>query len=287
MITRSEHDGHVLEFTETEEDHFYTLNGELVPGATDVKLGFPKAYNLIKWEIGEGAKFVIDCLTDVRADGRYPKDQTLFPITEEGYDNLINGAKSATKKILEETADVGTIMHDYAFSLRVGKRFDDAKIQGHKDEALIRKRLLEVDAWCSERDKEEEVVSAEQIVASPLHMFAGKFDVLVRRKDTGALRVQDYKSAKGFYVEQFIQAGGYRQAMWEWQNQLPSELEVIRFNDNTEKPASLVISDFDSVESLTKQFLSCRQTRVFQRKWEPFFNKIYRQSIPKKVKAPK
>ncbi len=253
-------------------EHEYILNGELVPGATDVKVAYPEAFNLKQWRVGVGAQYVLDQLTDESDGKRYSKGE-IWPLNKTKVKELITGAKNATKKILDDSADIGTLTHDYCFAKRTGIEFDFKRITNNEE--IVRKRFKEVDIWCAEREKTETVLSAEEIVASPLHKFAGKYDVLVKIKKTGKIRLQDYKSSKGFYIEQFLQAGGYRQAIKEWQGLDVSELEIIRFNDNTEKPDSLVLSD--DIEEFTQQFILCRNTRLFQRKWDKFFTVLYRK----------
>lgn len=263
--------GHTLTFDE--DQHVYALDGKIVPGATEVKKGYPISFLLEQWKIGEGAKFVLEFFRDWRTN------EDDFP-SEAKCKELIKLAKSATKRILEETADIGTLMHDYAFSKRLAKPFDWSRVEGHKDEEQIRKRLVEVDWWVEERFKEEEVVEAETIIASVEHRFAGKFDCLVRRN--GKLRLQDYKSSKNFYPDQFIQLGGYAIALEEWMGLKVQEFEVIRFNDNTSEPATLAFDKEVDLEDFKTQFLRCRYTREFQNKWGRHFDRLYRASRRKK-----
>jgi hypothetical protein len=270
------YDGMTHYLTFDDEKHIYILDGELVPGATDVKKGYPTSFVLEQWGRGKAAEYVLDALTEECDGKRYPKTDVNWPLKKTHIKELIKEAKNATQRVLEETADVGTIMHDYCYAIRLRKHYDDTRLLGHKDEATIRQRFLEVDKWCAERDKEETVVAAEEIVGSCLYKFAGKFDVVVRRHDTGNFRLQDYKSSKGFYVDQFIQAGGYRQAIKETLRLDIRELEIIRFNDNTEEPDPMLMTE--GIEDFTREFILCRNTRSFQRKWEPVFDKLYRTS---------
>ena len=232
---------HVLTFDEVA--HEYKLNGIVVGGATDVKKAYPPSIPIIKYWI------------------------------KQGLEEFESGKK------LKDQAAVGTVMHDYCFALRTGKTYDNPAIVGHKDEETIRRRMAEVEAWVKEREQFEEVVAAEEIIASPRYWMAGKFDCLVRRKDTGRLRLQDYKSAKGFYVDQFIQGGVYDQCLREWKGLKIDEIEIIRFNDNTEKPAAHVIDDIDDFR---QQAISCRQSRYFMHKWDRYFDKLYRANNPRK-----
>lgn len=229
---------HTLEFLQ--KVHRYRLDGEWIPGATDVKKGYPPSRQLIRYWI------------------------------KQGLEEFDGGFK------LKASADVGTITHNYCHALRTNGQFDPSKIIGHKDEEKIRRRLSEVDRWVKDRSNEE-LVMAEKICASPVHKFAGKFDVLVRVD--GKLRLQDYKSAKGFFEDHFLQAGGYALMVDHWYGLKVEELEIIRFNDNVDYPDSFVIKGAD-VEDFKQQFLTCKATRDFQKKWGIFFEKKYEATNP-------
>lgn len=254
-------DDHYLTFDE--EYHVYTLDGKLVPGATDVKKGFPEPFQLIQWKIGKGAEFIVDRFREHYAEAKqFPPKNVLA--------KWLSGAKTATKDTLDRTADIGTLMHDYCWALRTNQAFDSSRVAGHEHEAQILKRLAEVKQWVTERQLTERVLRAEEIIASIKYKFGGKFDCLVERSD-GKIILQDYKSAKGFYVEQFIQGGGYSIALKEWLGIKIDGIEIIRFNDNTDRPESKVIDRPKQIKSFEQQFIRCRETREFQRAWEKVF----------------
>jgi hypothetical protein len=266
VITRSESGGHVLEFHEACEchgkrAHLYILNDRIVPGATDVKKGYPVGRQLIRYFINQGI---------------------------EEFDS---GRK------LKKDADIGTYMHDYCHALRMNLKLEAQRIQleiaGHPDEDRIRRRLDEVTQWVNERRETERVVAAEEIVAyvcsyhrgltadeSACNCAAGKFDCLVEKN--GRIILQDYKSAKGFFVEQFIQAGGYSKMLKHWNNIQVDGLEIIRFNDNTEKPDAFLIDNSRAIQDFQEQFFRCRDTRTFQNVWETYFSEKYEREILKR-----
>lgn len=232
--------GHTLTFRENPY-HVYTLDGEKIPGGTDVKKAYPPSRQLIRYYV------------------------------KQGLEEFDSGRK------LKKQADVGTWMHDYAHSKRTNTPLDLAPVIGHPDEAKIRKRFTEVDKWLLTLGNEE-VVAAEVIVASVKHKFGGKFDVLVKRDGKHVL--QDYKSAKGFFTDQFIQEGGYAIAVEEWLGIKVDALEVIRFNDNTEAPATFCLDTPEAVNDMKEQFLRCRYSRYFMRKWDEFFDEKYKADNP-------
>lgn len=220
--------------------HRYKLDGEFIPSTTDTKKGYPPSEQLIKYWI------------------------------KQGMDEYESGRK------LKSQAGVGTLMHAYCHALRTNTPFDKAQIFGHPQEDKLKRRFKEVEDWVSERINEK-VVMAEKLAAMISRKVAGKFDVLV--EVDGKLRLQDYKSAKGHFEDSFIQLGGYALMIKEWYALDVQELEVIRFNDNTEKPSPYLIGGKD-VEDFKKQFLVCKDTRDFQKSWGELFKKKYEDENP-------
>jgi hypothetical protein len=233
MIT-SERNGHYLSFDD--ELHLYQLDGEIVPGVTDIKKAYPPSEAIIKYWIKGGI---------------------------EEYES---------QKKLKAQASVGSIMHDFAHAKRLGRDYSLEPFVGHPDEEKIRARCAEIDKWLREAACDR-VVMAEEIIASPKHGYGGKMDVVVQKPD-GRMVLQDYKSSKGFYVDQFIQGGGYAVALEEWEGIKIDAIEIIRVNENTPEPASLLLPN---VEDFKEQFIRCRYTRAFQRLWDTYFDKLYRQ----------
>ena len=253
-ITTDTKNGHTLEFRENPY-HVYKLDGLKIPGGTDIKKAYPPSRQLIRYYI------------------------------KQGLEEFDHGFR------LKKQADVGTAMHDYCYALRMDKPFDKNEFIGHPDQEKIFKRFTEVEKWVPTLT-DEKIISAEQIVASvceyhKLHpgveyseclCFAGKFDVLV--EVNGKVRLQDYKSAKGFFEDQFIQQGGYAVAIEKWIGRKVDELETIRFNDNTNEPARFCIDDPKEVQEFKDEFLVLRQSRRFQKKWEKFFSEKYEAENP-------
>lgn len=253
-ITTDVRHGHTLTFRENPY-HVYKLDDLKIPGGTDIKKAYPPSRALIIYYI------------------------------KQGLDEFVNGWR------LKKQADVGTAMHDYCYALRTGKPFDKSEYNGHPDQAKIFKRFAEVDKWVPTLTNEK-LLAAEQIVARVCDFhkahpgvehaeclcFAGKFDVLV--EVNGKVRLQDYKSAKGFFEDQFIQQGGYALAIEEWLGIKVDELETIRFNDNTDEPARYCIDDPKDVQEFKDQFLTLRKSRWFQKKWGKFFEDKYKADNP-------
>lgn len=244
MITESrDHTGqHVLTFEKSARKHCYTLDGKTVIGVSSIKKAYPPSDGLIQYMI------------------------------KQGIEEYKTGAK------LKRAASVGTVMHDYAHCKRLKLPFDQAQVALHPDKDLLLGRFALVDQWLEQQT--DEIVLAEKSVASVTFQYCGTFDVLVRR---GAqLVLQDYKSTKGFFEDQFIQLGLYAQAVQEWLNLEVGALEVIRFADDAEKPESFLTTD---VDDFREQGLRLRATVEFQHKWKTFFDAKYKESLGWKKKA--
>jgi hypothetical protein len=239
-IITSKSNGHVLTFRENPY-HVYHLDGEKIPSATDVKKAYPPGRQLIRYYI------------------------------KQGLEEFDSGAK------LKAKADIGSIMHDYCHAKRMGLPFDDSLVAGHPDEEKILKRLNEVDAWLL-KQKKDKILKAEIIVASITHKYGGKFDAVIERD--GKIIIQDYKSAKGFFTEQFLQMGGYDQALMEWEGMHVDGYEVVRFNDNTKEPKSFLITDPNELQEFREEFIRLRYSRAFQKKWDKFFEDMYEKENP-------
>lgn len=251
--------GHTLVYDDTDNAHRYILDGQTVFGVSDILKAYPLGKGILAWNVEHGAESI---LAQYKANPSGPK-------TKKEAKEWIEEAKRAPEIALNKTADIGHIVHDYAHAIRLGHT-PSYDITDHPAKALLRKRFKEIDEWSIVRDTEETIVAAEEIVASPTHKFGGKYDVLVRRKSTGKLRLEDYKSSRSFHAKQFIQQGGYAQAIYEWNGLAIEEVEIVRITDKS--PKGMVIS---SVDVFIEQFLRCKYTREFQRTWEPVFKPIY------------
>lgn len=254
LVTESIRNGHALTFRENPY-HVYHLDGLKIPGGTDIKKAYP------------------------------PSRQLLIYMIKQGLDEFLSQRK------LKKTADVGTAMHDYCYALRMNKPFDKSVFYNHPDQIKIFKRFDEVDKWVPTLT-DEKIIAAEQIVAHVCEFhkahpgvpydyclcYGGKFDVLV--EVNGKVRLQDYKSAKGFFEDQFIQQGGYAIAIEEWMGIKVDELETIRFNDNTDEPARYCIDNPKDVQEFKDEFLTLRKSRWFQKKWGKFFDDKYKAENP-------
>jgi len=280
----SRKDNHLLVFDE--EKHRYTLDGNRVPGVTTFgKGGYPTSEQLIKWQIGEGSKYTARLIQRLR------KNYPARVVEGELLARIIKKSKKASAKVAKRAADIGTIVHDYAYFTEIGKVNDAmvvlSKAKLHRDWDKIRNGIKKYEGW-HEQNKGQTVL-LEAIVARvcPYRAisqeneglctcYAGKFDHLSLRN--GMLILSDYKTSNGIYVDQFIQLASYAIAIEGWldkwleQYGLPLKiggLEVLRFGkENGDDFHPFLITNADEIRQLKNQAIRCRQTYRFRLTWE-------------------
>lgn len=268
---RSEHDGHILEFDEVK--HRYTLDGNRIPGTTTFgKNGYPTSEQLIGWEIAQGAKYMAAMIQRLR---KYKPERI---ISGELLERLVKKSKKAHSKVAKRAAGIGTIVHDYAYLVEIGKPGEAmqmlSKHEKHADWEKINNGINKYNEWHAQN--KGDTVLLEAIVASVVHQFGGKFDHLSLRN--GLLILSDYKTSNGIYVDQFIQLAAYAIAIEEWldkwlaQYGLPLKvggLEILRFGkENGDDFHPLLITNPLEIEHLKQQAIRCRQTYRFRLSWE-------------------
>ena len=260
-LVQSEFNGNYLTFDETK--HRYILNGERVPGPTTfIKEGFPVSEGLINWKIEQGARFVL---------------QNTEKLTSA---DVIKGAKVAWKDAAQAAANIGTIVHDYAYLTEVGKEAEAQslvlKSQDLPDWNKIKNGMNKFDAWKDENN--DQLLFSEAIVANITHKFGGKFDRLAVRHHK--LVLSDFKTSSGIFVDMFIQLGAYSLAIKEWLGQEVDVFEILRFG---KEDGEFQVQQFDSTGDLIwfeQQAIRCRETYEFKKFWEskPPFKRYQRKT---------
>lgn len=271
IVQQSEKDGHILTFDEIK--HRYTLDGVRVPGATTFgKGGYPTSEQLIGWQIKEGSKYTAKIIQRLR------REKPSRIIEGELLEKINNKSRKAYQKEIRRAADIGTIVHDYAYFVQSGKT-DEAKSllelqKDHPSLGKIKNGIGKYEEWRAQN--KGETVLLEAIVASLAHQYGGKFDHLSFRN--GVLILSDYKTSNGIYVDHFIQLGSYAIAIEEWLDKwlisygLPLKVggfEVLRFGkENGDDFHPLLITNPEEIERLKQQALRCRYTYKFRLAWE-------------------
>jgi len=206
--------------------------------------------------------------------GWLPRDG-FYPITEEAKKEIIKVAKAADRAVSQEAADIGTLIHEYAFLLEtkgdVVKLTEDISKLPTDIQEKINNGIKKFQDWRAKN--QDEFVAAESLVASPLFEFCGKIDKLGKRN--GKLILSDYKSSKSIYLDQFIQLGAYAIAIKEWLGLTVEGLEVLRFGKDDGEFETLLIDKPDEIKMFKRQAISCRDTFEFRKlendprwKWE-------------------
>ena len=250
-VARSFDGKHIIEFSET--SHRYKLDGKPACGVTAfIKGGFPTSQGLISWQKGQALEYLWNAISNRIVD----------PIEKEG---LFKAAKAADRAVSQEAADIGTLIHEYAFLYET---------QGDKDKLSAtvaqlpeepRKKIYngieKFKVWRSTVD--DRLQSVEQLVASPTHLFCGKFDKLAYR--SGKLILSDYKSSKSIYLDMYIQLGAYAIAIEEWLGLRVEGLEILRFGKEDGEFETLLVDKADEIAEFKKQAIRCRETYEFQK----------------------
>lgn len=261
-LIQSVKDKHYLTFDDVK--HSYTLDGRHVPGVTTaMKGGYPQSAQLTSWMIGQGAKYTID---QVKAQ---------WPDLDEKA--IIKGARTASKKVAEEAAGIGTIVHDYAYLTELGKIEEATKLVADNVDSpnweSINNGIKKFTGW--KEENKDEIVSSEAIVAHvcPVHegkeddsalcsCYGGKFDRLAKRGDL--LVLSDFKTSSGIYVDMFIQLAAYTIAIDQWLGLKVDAVEILRFGKEDGELQTLMMKGQD-IEKFKQQAIRCRETYEFRK----------------------
>lgn len=250
-VARSFDGKHVIEFSET--SHRYKLNGKQCPGWTTViKGGYPTSQGLISWQKGQALESLWGAIVNQ-------------PVDLEMKAELFKIAKAADRAVSQEAADIGSLIHEYAFLFETT---GDVKLLMDQIRALtpeIRDKISngigKFMAWRS--TVSDKLVGVESLVASPTHHVCGKFDKLATRD--GKLILSDYKSSKSIYLDMFIQLGGYALAIKEWLGLDVQGLEILRFGKEDGEFETMMVNDPKEIEIFKEQAVRCRQTYEFKK----------------------
>lgn len=239
-----------------EGPHIYTLDGNAVPGVTTFnKEGYPESIYLSMWKAGEAGKFAINALLSYLA--------TASELKEDEIEKIVRSSKRAWMVPSKAAASIGTVVHDYAYADSNGLSFDDQVILQHPGRQKILGCIALYKEWAS-KDVCEKVAS-EQVVGSARLWFAGKFDRLDRMPN-GKLRLRDYKTSTGIYLDMFMQMAAYKIAIREWLGDEVNELEVIRFGKEGDFEAKTSMQYAEQLEMTHEQFLSNLEKQVVRNK---------------------
>lgn len=256
-LIQSSKDNHYLTFDD--EKHRYTLDGQRVPGATTFgKGGYPTSEALVGWMIGQGSNY-----TAVKIKQGLPN----FP-NETELKQIIKESKTAHRAVAEEAANIGTIVHDYAYLTELGRTREALQMLSEFEEAPqwteINNGVKKFEEW--KAGNSDIIVATEAIVASVEEQYGGKFDRLATRN--GKLVLSDFKTSNGFYVDQFIQLGAYSKAIKEWLGLDVEAFEILRFGKEKGEFETLLVDNQEELQAFIAQAVLCRRTYKFKLKWD-------------------
>lgn len=261
-LIQSSKDNHYLTFDD--EKHRYTLDGQRVPGATTFgKGGYPTSEALTGWMIGQGSNYTavkIKQLIEAKENPHYPTNEELKQIIKE--------SKQAHRAVAEEAANIGTIVHDFAYLTELGRTREALQMLSEFEDVPqwteINNGIKKFEEW--KAGNKDVIVATEAIVASVEEQYGGKFDRLATRD--GKLVLSDFKTSNGFYVDQFIQLGAYSKAIKEWLGLNVEAYEILRFGKEKGEFETMLIDNQAELQAFIDQAILCRRTYKFKLKWD-------------------
>jgi len=151
------------------------------------------------------------------------------PLSKMEVEEAINKCRDATEQEKNRTADVGTVVHDYA------EAFGLAKINGDPipdvPEITSEQMFNGIEAFLTwVKNNEVEFIEAEKLVYSKKHGYVGTLDLLA--KVNGKLTLIDYKTGKYVYDEHYYQVAGYKMA-WEEEHGKVQKALILHFDRET------------------------------------------------------
>lgn len=250
--------------------HRYWMNGKPIKGVSSIKDAYPKGDGLTNWKIKQGIEQALPMYN------RFFKDNGIDAIPKPTYlkeiiDDLMVEVKKEKKS--KKAADIGTLLHEYAYCKENHLSFDMAQVTEHIDRDKVENAIANFEAWHS--TCKDIVVKSEQIVGSWTHWFAGTFDRLVSRN--GLIVLSDFKTSGSIGVEHKIQLAAYRIAIREWLGIEVQGLEILRFDKEKVgfDPVKDIwfTSDAAEMKDHEDQFLRLIATVRYDQKYNPYYKR--------------
>lgn len=242
-----------------DSSHRYKLDGKPCTSVTTFnKAAYPTSIGLINWQKRQTSIALFNTLSTMRFG-------EAWPTTEEEKINLFKVAEIAHQDTAQEAADIGTLTHKFVELYSTGMTgAAESLLMAVKDVekwSLIKNCTDKARSWCASIKREP--FMTEVLCASVKHLFCGRLDRL--DKINGKIRIQDYKTSKSIYLDQFIQMATYIIALKEWHNIDVEEMEVVRFGKEDGDFETLLISNPNEIEIFKQQALRNRETFNFMK----------------------
>lgn len=240
---------HIIEFNEG--SHRYKLDRKPCVGVTTMlKGGLPTNRGLVEWQKGQALEYLWNATVNRETDLEQKAE-------------LFKAAKLADRSVAQEAADVGTVLHAFAEHVGRGERSQAAelldKVTGVEKWPQIKSCVDKYLDW--ESHNRGEFMASEQLIASPVYLFCGKYDLLSRR--SGKIVLSDYKTSKGIYLEHKIQLAAYRLALRQWSDIRVDAIEILRFGKTGDEFETEYVDDVQFLAELEAQAIRCRETYGF------------------------
>lgn len=161
------------------------------------------------------------------------------PLHKVEIEEAINLCRSAAEQEKDRTADVGTIVHDYA------EAFGKARKAGEPvpplPETAPEEAYKGIEAFLTwVKNNDVKFLETERLVYSKKHGYVGTLDLLA--EVNGKVTLVDYKTGKYVYDEHYYQVAGYKMA-WEEEKEKVKAAMILHFDRETgmlgEYPLSL------------------------------------------------
>lgn len=224
-----------------EATHTYTVDGKVVFGVTSI-VGVLDKPALIYWGINKAIEFIQAAIKP----GFVADEINLPPILE--------GAKTAHRKLSREAADIGTAVHKYLEDyLKAG--IAKETLPPLPVNPLIRKAVIAFLDWSKENNVK--FIASERKIYSKKHEYAGTLDALAYVGDK--LCVIDFKTSNGIYDDYWLQCAAYAEAVEEEDGDKVSDCYILRIPKDGSEFAYEKMSDFGDNyrEVCFKSFIGC------------------------------
>jgi hypothetical protein len=257
-MTRYElYDGnHILEFEPGQ--HKYFLDGTHIPSVTTI-LGEKSKPFLKAW----AAKVTVEAMAQVLKPG--------ISLSEVRIKAMLDHAKGAIWRVLNEAGTIGTIVHDWIeayiqHQIETGKKLtvsDPGEVRKncialpHTEEAIS--SIYAFLDWEEEHDIE--YLASEYKVVSINDWWAGTSDLAFMID--GVRAIGDWKTSKGIYPEYFVQGATYAMGSVEMGMEPFEEVWIMRIpkdGNGFEAKSHKDLKNFYTIEELYSEiFLSLRK----------------------------
>lgn len=260
--------GHQLKFNA--KTHRYWMDGKPIKGVSSIKDAHPKGEGLTNWKIKQGIEQAMPMYRAMFSEHGLAFEPSATYLEKQIEELMIEVKKG---KKAQKAADIGTLLHEYAYCKENHLPFDNEQVLTHPDKEKVQNAIVNFEAW--HQTSKDIVVKSEQIVGSWTHWFAGTFDRLVSRN--GLIVLSDFKTSGSISLEHKLQLAGYRILIREWLGIEVQALEILRFDKdevdfNPEKDIWFT-SDVAEMKEHEQQFLNLIATVRYDQKYNPYYKR--------------